>query len=377
MEQAEKLKQDAEAIRAMIAGEDMKPTDKRSKILERVRAILALADDEQTRNPAAADSYRAQADKLMTAYAIEEWQLEQAQAKAHAGQISKPEVRYYDITWWYTGNPEFHSDQWYMFQNVARHCRVVIAHRGQGKNGNYREIPLIGFVSDLDYFDMLFTHLMLQMGKQLEPKPDLDKSFGENAYTLRASGMARPRIAKLLYDLGIIPGVDVPGYLDADGEKISYERLAPNKEKSLRARVRVAGEKWGAEQGFDPTTTVNPKVWQRSFSDGFVSGVVSKLNEMRQMQKEEPGTGESNALALRDIYQVSLDLYKEMWPPPPPPKPVESTEVVKSTGRMPKLPAPPKTSQKAFAAGREAGRKAEISLHPSRGVGNNPKRLPS
>lgn len=373
----DQVRQDAEAVRRMFQeGLNKEETDKRAKILERVRAILVLADDEQRRNPAAADNYRKQADQLMVAYAIEQWQVDQAQAKT-TGRVLKPERRFFDFAWWY--RHEFSSDLYSMFCAIAQHCRCVIAHRGHGKDGrSIYEMPVIGLSSDLDYLDLLFTNLLLEMGKQLEPKPEANLTFGENAYRLRASGMARPRVATLLYEMGQIPGTG-PGtdYWDNfTGERIPYNRLAPNKEKGLRSKCRVAGEKWGAANGYGSTTTVNPKVWQRSFARGFADEIRSRLYDMRRLREEE-STGESTALALRNIYEMALELYKEMYPPPPPPKPLtEEQKKALSKVKIGRMPAPPKMSGRAMAAGREAGRKVDISSHPSKGIRNNPRRLP-
>src|SRR5436305_5672909 len=199
------MQEDIGAIRAMMKGAGANGPSKKDKILEKVRSILALADDEQLRNPEAADNYRAQADKLMVAYALEQWQVE---LKPEGSIRPEPEVRYMDFSWFHKSN--FRNDLMSMFGSVARHCRCVIAFRGQSKGGHsYSEMPIIGLPSDIDYFDMLFTHLMLQMGRQLEPKPEPQLSFAENAYRLRMSGMERRRVCELLWNSEVpIPGED-------------------------------------------------------------------------------------------------------------------------------------------------------------------------
>jgi hypothetical protein len=390
MTSKEKVQEDAAAIRAAFSGNnEVTPEMRQQKILERVRGILALADAEQVSNPAAADNYRQQADVLMTQYAIEQWQVEAAQAGVN--KRPEPETRYMDFSWW--GTNMFYQNLWSMFHDVARHCRCVIATRGHGKNGSYREIPIIGLPSDLQYFDLLFTHLMLQMGKQLEPKPDPNATFGENAYRLRAAGLARPRIASLLYNMNMIPGTGAgTDYWDeTTDERIKYTWLPANKEKSLRAKVRVAGEKWGAANGFDPTTTVNPKVWQRSFALGFVNEINTRLRDMRRLQEDAPG-GKADALALRDMYQVALNLYEELWPSPKPPKCKEEgcdknayysgyceEHCKKHLIKIPRGRAVTrdlKYSGTAINAGRKAGRETSLNAHPSKSVGGSSPSLP-
>lgn len=344
---------------------DAKGQDKKSKILNQVRGLLAQA--ESTPEPGEADVFRAKADQLMAVYALEQWEVDEAEAKGL--RRPKPEVRYVDFHWFYNSN--FREDLYSIFLNAARHCRVVIAHRGHGANEHsFYEIPLIGLSSDLDWFDLLFTSIMLQMGNQLEPKPDTNLTFAENAYRLRAAGMARPRVAKLLYDAGLIPNLGT-GYYNSENERIEYYMLAPNKEKSLRAKVRVAGEKFGNDNGFDPTTTVNPQVWQRSFSDGFSSEIRRRLYSMRRIREDAPEMkSEDNhqAVALRDIYEMALELYNEQWPPPPPIEYKEDHGGSQKRRRV-AMVKEVKMSGRAMAAGANAASKVNLSGHPSKGIG--------
>lgn len=338
-----------------------KPEDKKSKILERVRGLLAMAEDEGT-TPAEADAHRAKADQLMALYAIEQWEIQ----KGDKTNRPKPEVRYMDFNWFYSS--QFRDYLWSMFTGCARHCRVVIAHRGHGMSGHsFREIPIIGIPSDLDWFDLLFTSIMLQMGNQLEPKPDKRLSFGENCYRLRMSGMNRLRIAELLWNAHLLPDIDTT--VPFDGV------YSPITKKALRA-IRKAGEEYAADNGLE-TTKVSTGVWQRSFAQGFTQEIRRRLwsmerlrNQSGEMQSED----NHQALALRDIYTMALELYEEMWPAP---EPVEVEHGGSQRRRRVAMVKEKKYSSRALAAGTEAGARANLSGNPQRGVGNPRKELGS
>lgn len=359
--------------------------DRTAKMLERVRALLAKADG--TTFSAEAESFRVKADEIMTAYAIEQWQVDDAQDGI--GQRTAPIKRSFDFGWFY--DTSHRSDLWSLFNSTAHHCRCVIAHRGQ----DYKDMPVIGLPSDLEYFDVLFTHLMLQMGRQLEPKPDADMSFEENAYVLRAAGTQRMRAIQLLYNANMIPGWDPSetpwDSLDFNG----WHRGTTATEKKLRAKVRVAAEKWAKTHDLDSTTDVAPAVWQRSFANGFVQEVNHRLYTMRAAQeRSEPGAnGPSVAVAIRDIRDMAMALYDEMYPPPTPPKCKEEgcdepprymgycEEHCKARGiKIPKSKAityrEVRYSRRAMSAGTKAGSKANLSGHPGKGMGGGKGALP-
>ena len=340
-------------------------TDRRAKMLEKVRALLAKADS--TDFAGEAEVFRAKADQLMTAYAIEQWDVD----AANGAQASRPrpEARQMDFSWW-TNRVAQHENLWCLFMDTARHCRCVVAVRGYG-SGGYSTMPVIGLASDLDYLDMLFTHLMLQMQQQMHPKVDTSKRLAENAFAMRSAGKSmregRDAMAPLLWAAGMLP------LTNAQQEKVPYvtpetswQQLPSPLQKSLVGRVRRAiNEEAKRREVLVPD--VHPRVWQRSFAMGFVSEVGTRFRRMRTDQQAATGgsTG-SMALAVRDIREQALDVYEEMWPAP------EDTGSSRG-GRA--LTREVRYSHRAAGAGREAGAKADISGHPSKRVGGR-KGLP-
>lgn len=340
--------------------------DKKAKILERVRGLLAMADDSAA-TPEEADAHRAKADQLMAMYAIEQWQVD----SANKDQTNRPvpEVRYMDFHWFYRS--QFRNDLWTMFTAMASHCRVVIAHRGHGAGErSFYEIPIIGIPSDLDWFDLLFTSVMLQMGSQLEPKPDKNLTFGENCYKLRMSGMNRLRVAQLMWEAHMLPGIDTSEAFDNE--------YSPITKKALRA-IRAAGEQYAKANGFE-TTKISTGVWQRSFSEGFAREIRRRVWSMQKLRNASPEMqSEDNhqAIALRDIYQMALELYREMWPEPEPIEVDTSEHGGSQRRRRVAMVREKKMSSRAVAAGQAAGARANLSGHPSKNITNPTKGLGS
>jgi hypothetical protein len=341
-------------------------TTRKAKMLERVRALLAKADG--TNFPEEANSFRAKADELMTAYAIEQWQVDAAQNTARP----EPEVRHVDFSWWYNGH-SLRDHLWDLMYDVARHCRCVVATRGYGSGGSYQTMPVIGLPSDLDYMDMLFTHLMLQMQREMAPQVDTRATLGANALRMRLAGMGmregRDSMAPLLWRAGMLP------LTKAQQAKVPYvtpettwRELPSPIQKSLVGRVRRAINEEAERTGQPVPTHVHPRVWHRSFGAGYVTEVRTRFRAMRAEQEAPTGgsTG-SMALAVRDIRQVVENLYEDMWPTPEPRK-----------GKGRALPTREVAfSGEAYGSGRVAGRKADIQGHPGKRVGNQTKGLPS
>lgn len=343
----------------------MNPVTK-AKMLERVRALLAKA--ESTEFPEEANSFRAKADALMTTYAITQWQVEEVAGKQ--GARPTPEVRKFDFSWWRRSNRS--EELWDLLWATARHCRCVVATRGYGADGSYSTIPVIGLASDLDYMDLLFTHLMVDMAKGLEPQVNPAETLGENALRLRSAGKGmregRDSMAPMLWRAGLLPltAAQQAKYPDVTPEE-AFHGLWPTLQKSLVGRVRRALNEEAKRQE-KVLSPVHPKVWQRSFAMGYVRELDARFTRMRHDQEQQHGgsTG-SMALAVRDIRTVAQNMYDELWPVP-------EDDGKGRKGRA--LTREVRVSHSAMSAGREAGARADISSAKSgQRLGGNRKEL--
>jgi hypothetical protein len=300
----------------------------------------------------------------MAAYAIEQWQVEAAQKGST--ERPKPEVRYFNFEWWYAHSQG--SKLWWMFNDVARHCRCKVALRGHGSDGNYRRMPVIGLSSDLDWFDMLFTSLMLQMSKRLTPELDEQAEPGKNVYTMRMAGMGWKEITRRMWDAGQVKllrgrlgGTMIWNYATGEAEAITldtpFDKLPEEYWTGVKNNLANLNRAYVKANGL-PRNYVAPAVYQRSYAEGFVDEIDRRLRAMRQ--DEGSGDTGSTAIVLRDIYQNAVTLYEEMWPAP------------EQTGKARKGKS--LTDKRAFSYeaanhGRDAGREAQIHNSPGQRIG--------
>lgn len=333
-------------------------TDKSSKQLERVRALLAKASS--TTFPAEAEALLAKAHELMEQHAIDQWMVDAAQDRI--GARPKPEIRVMNFDWWYKSPRYIDSALFTIFYKTAEHCRCVVADRGRGTEGygDYHHMPVIGLPSDLDYFDMLFTHLMLQMGQQLDPKVNPNISVQENGYKLRAAGMDWMKAVRLLWIAGMLEAprgkagmrtwytADIDARLKEDptlfevsrvgdsygsgsfypeaagyvGRKVTketdWDELPSRAREALKNRLAQQVREYRRENNLEDYTATTPTVYRRSFSYGFAQGVARQFRDMK-LASEGRNTG-SMEVALRDIRSVAMELYEKKWPTPPPPE---------------------------------------------------------
>lgn len=307
-------------------------SDKKDKKLEQVRALLAKAASTEFEGEAAV--FRAKADELMANYAIEQWQLDAADERDANRKGREPERRDVDISWYF--EPQYrhvYADMWIMFGSVARHCRCKVVWWG---GGNDRKVPVLGLPSDLDYFDLLFTHLQIQLFKQIQPSPEPGDTYIEALVRMKEAGMKWEAIGTRLIKAGLMEGE----YTRNVGVRFTKEYTEYCNET-------------GRERKY-----INPKTYQRSFCEGFCRQVEMRLAEQKKEQKAKGGNGMELAV---------IDIKKKL-----------DEEAVNQFGRPPRgraLSTSSSVDEAGLAAGRAAGNSANISGNPQHGVGGSRKEL--
>jgi hypothetical protein len=278
----------------------------------------------------------------MAQYAIEAFEV-----TGHDDEHRRPEPtsRGIDISWYW--DSERSEELWELAVLLANRCRVQLVYWRPSYNSRTgkRELPVVGMPADLDYFDMLFTHLWQQMNKGLEPKPDTDKPMIENLVAMKEAGMKWERIGELLV---------------AAGQLTHYDR-------NMGVRFTKLYTDYCDEHD-RPRLRTSPKTYQRNFAQGFVGALAAKFREERQLanraDRYAPGMDTGSALALRDIKQVATDKAHEMFGRPP-----SSRSRGGSVDNR-------KYDPTAHATGREAGRRADTSgVSSKRGVSGPRKEL--
>jgi hypothetical protein len=322
---------------------------KQEKMLEKVRALLAKADS--TNYAAEADTFREAADKLMTQYAIESWMVAEGQEESRP----KPERRDLDTSWYYRSAQR--DDLWQLLHAVAKQTRCTLVWWNSSSS-----TPLIGLPADLDYAELLFTQLHLELVKRIEPRPEPGETMQEAAYRLRSSGTGWYRTAELLYNAELIdltPAMRAK-LMGADFRP-EWRRLPKMIREQLKNSVATKVRKYRRENSLEDYTSVHPGVYARSFAQGFVAEIRKRFREMRQAQgREEAGDGNPFALALRDIAQVNKDEAINMFGEPPDSKALERSQAF---------------SIDAYQNGASEARKVAIQNSPAQRVGGNRKEL--
>lgn len=308
------------------------------KIIIKVQGLLAKA--ASTSFPEEADSFRAKADELMTKYAIEQFQLER-QLRTPTSPGQKPIVKDVEISWYWDLPDEVAQVLYGVLWVVAEHCRCELAYA----SAHDRQLPVVGMPYDIDYLNILFTHLFLQMVDKMDPHPTTEDTLESALAKMKEAGMKWEDIYDRLVSAG----------LQEDLGEWS---------KSIAGKVNYAGKytRFCAETG-RARTYVSPSVYRRSFIQGFRAGVNEKFYTMRQEQGQNTG---SMALALKDYRQ---EVKQALWDNFPTYKPKEYTEAEraaqsvadKKTSRRRGRAAPAKKiSYGVVQSGLDAGRSVEI-----------------
>jgi hypothetical protein len=229
-------------------------------------------------------------------------------------------------------------------------------------------VPLIGMAHDLDYFDLLFTHLLLQMMDAMDPHPYEGEPLISALVRMKESGLKWGEIHRRLRNVGLVP--DEPW------------------SKKVASKMNFAGKytQHCREQGRD-RTYVTPSVYRRSFVDGFRWSLATRLRNQVEQQGQHTG---SNAIALRDIMivvrEAMWDLFPELRPHPDDcdcdgchecddPKCNRPNCKAKRSKRVPAKPVTVRWSRSAEQAGHAAGQRVEIISDASQLRRQHPKEL--
>ena len=260
--------------------------DRRAAKLRQVRGLLdKAASARELGNHEEADAFEAGADRLMTSYTIESWELEFAKP---AGEREKPEFREFEYGFIKPGYEkdavEVNDRLSGMFWDLARFCRVKVGWYG------YHKSKVVGFKADLDYLDLLFTTARLHLAGNLEPKPVPHLDEYDNFVIMKEAGMKWERIWNLLH----------PGQ--------------PFNRSHCQKLLRRYGEECKAKG--KPQMKGDPRIYQRSFVEGFCDRLRYRLSEMAS---DRDTTGKEMVLANRDedLMNMLYEIFPNLRPHPP------------------------------------------------------------
>lgn len=251
---------------------------KRKNLLKKVQALLAKADS--TEFGPERDAFREKADNLMLEYAIDQAEL----AEVKTGRSLKDQVIRRRIQIVGGGSPyrEALAD---LLSTIVRHARCELVYHGYGSPVKYPLYgSIIGMEADVDYVEMLFTSLKLQLANELEPSYDDNLSLEDNVYAMRNAGLKWNRIE---HKCGIGPWGPA---------QRAYERACE-------------------ERGEEPRKNVNPRTVKRSFVEGFASKIANRLWEIKKRQREQHGdTSQALVPVTNAVKEAKDDMFSNLKP---------------------------------------------------------------
>jgi hypothetical protein len=303
-----------------------------SKILERVRALMAKADG--TNFPEEAEAFRAKADELMAKHAIEMWQVVEAQRGLNQSGL-KAEVREFERVW---ASSPYREALYSLFWEVARHCRCRPVYEK-----SVRRMPVVGMPSDLDYLDLLYTSLALELTRRVDPKPLPELSEIENLVMLKEAGMSWPEIARRMIEAGLVDR-------DRDGDEVKTRNKMT---RDYRAWCKRTGH---------PQSYRDHNVYRRSFAGGFVTGAEEAMRKQRREAEKANSTGME--LVLTGSSKAADDAMEAIWPGLLAERRAASNKPVRYRRDT------RKQDWAARGAGEKAGREAGIIVHQNQRMAN-------
>lgn len=261
-------------------------------ILRKVRALVAKANSttfEQER-----EAFMAKADELMERYAIDQAMLAMADDTKARFVVRKD----MDISWWSemrNMDSEVRARIYWLWSYCVEFCRCY----SSSSTWDYREktCAVYGMPSDLDYLNLLFTDLFLQMSGTLKPKYDPNLTLGHNVYNAKNAGMKYVDIAYWSQHPEWVEPNGTGGLKTKDGGKMKH------------AYQRHLNEHHPGEKRI----TMHPVTWAMSFMDGYVTTIRERFGKMREM-RDIPSDADSMALVVRDIRDQAREAMFEDFP---------------------------------------------------------------
>lgn len=338
-----------------------------SKLLDKVRKLIAKAEDcenpdSTAYNLAEGQAYRTMADGLILKYAIDEAMLNESRPEAERTRptsLDFPLINDDDLLGWLTS----------IIGRLARFTRTRVRNYTHfDKDQHVWMSRVYGFESDVRYFEFLYTTMRLHMFDALRPKVDPALSLEDNAYNFHEAGYNWLEIAQAYgwYKVSNAKkGLPTPYQIVRDAR--DHHPEAPWYDDSVTLYYQPSTHEIG------PATQVGshfkrayhravkargetPKIINASSSETYrnsaAQGYFNTLARMMQRTERDRGTGTDVILAnyAEQVEAYFREMNKDLYPDRPanyePPKPCEKCAKNKSgscrdhpLGRTPRAPA--------------------------------------
>lgn len=227
----------------------------RENILTKVQKLIDKADDPGC-SEAEAEAFRSKAEELILKHAIEQAELERLSGSRTEDPINK----YITIT---EGHKHIRQQLGDMFSTIARYNRCRVVFHGY----NYSDGPLyatiVGFPTDIDFCEMLYASLLLEISRNIQPTADLALTYEQNLVKLKEAGM---KWADIYGELNRIGQMDRP-----------FTRNVAV--KFTKDYTRIC-EREGRDRMY-----VQPATHQKSWMEGFLGRITTRIYEDYQRRE--------------------------------------------------------------------------------------------
>lgn len=304
-------------------------------ILQKVQKLIDKA--LSTTFEAEKQALLAKADELMVKYSIDQLHLldpNRPNTASYKG-ASEPELR--EI--WYFGDSYTQTDVSAdlmdslstLFWHLAHHLHVRIGYYG------WRNSKVVGYPADLDFLQMMFLSVKLDMASKLDPEVNPAIPWEDNLAAFKHAGYKWERMHSKLQRH--------PNYKFKDQPWT----------RPIGVQFTAVYRKWIEAHPEAVRNKSNPKQWRESFIMGYVYEIRERLAAMRRATME----GNPNLPALVDNKKSLVEQkFLELFPPPPK---VETTGTVKTKAVRQRTYKGPNIDYTAFGAGRTAAATADLS----------------
>lgn len=311
-------------------------------MMRKVEGLLTTADSyEGQGNKEAAATYRANAERIMVKYRIEQEDLiKRGDLRVDGLSMMFKEVHGYN---W---SSEFASTYNTILSFIIHHCGIKA--KFSAYDGHETVWWFVGYESDIRYAEALLMSARLVFADRMEPKVNPALSDEDNVYRLRNAGIERPRIAEMM------------GWGREKAQKVTimYKRAC-------------------AARGEDPALTGKGNMmadYRKGYANGFTNTLWDRLTLARNAVEDEIKDG---GLVLHGREERIMEAMYERWPEMRP-----STSPVKQETKPARKPrerkwtkADQRAWEKANSAtahlGRSAGSAAASEVNVS---GNTPRK---
>jgi hypothetical protein len=274
------------------------------KVLERIRGLINKAEsleaDGSETSMNEAQACRERADEMMQKYAVEEWQT--AKAAPVGLKPTRIKINLGD------GDNPFLEEISTLVNIVARFCKCTsmwMRGSGWGMSTAQEYSWVYGYESDLRYFEMLFTTIHLHMIGAIFPKPDPNKTLGQNAFELHNAGLNWFDIAKAYGWYQVSPEKHEPANMYVNrhtGERKPWSKSVGPIKKAYAAEVASRDAIY---------VKIHPNgsmTYRRNAAQGYLARIGGRFRELQGQR------GSGTELVLADKTQNIWAMVNEDFP---------------------------------------------------------------